>query len=323
MFSRIDFAQLAPAKRAELIYSEARSELSDRLWRAALGKGDAAPAASDGGGARDAMSFDALLAMLDTRTDAPALPAPPPVRAPVEANAPPVAPKVEAVPPPFDARPIAGPTGLGPNARHLPALSSAAARTGIPVTALAAIVHAEAAKNRDGSWQAFSRNPRSSAAGLGQFLSGTWAGMAETRGTWLNDVARSRGWLGEGGRVLSGARSALLQLRYDPAASIETTADYARQNLDGLAHAGVSIGTGAATIARSAYLGHHLGLGDAVKFMKGGLDAGRARVLLNAQVGTGPASRHIAAAGDPATAHRAWFMDFVQRNIRPERFAAS
>ena len=184
-------------------------------------------------------------------------------------------------------------------------------------------MHAEAAKGRGGSWQAFSRNPRSSAAGLGQFLSGTWAGMAETRGTWLNDVARTRGWLGENGRVLSGARSALLQLRYDPSASIETTADYARRNLDGLRRAGVSIGTGAATIAQSAYLGHHLGLGDAVKFMRGGLDANRARVLLAAQVGAGTASRHIAAAGNASVAHRAWFMDFVGRNIRPERFAGS
>ena len=76
-FGRIDFAQLAPAKRAELIYSEARSELSDRLWRAALGNGDDAPPASASGGARDGMSFDALLAMLDMRTEVPAPPAPP------------------------------------------------------------------------------------------------------------------------------------------------------------------------------------------------------------------------------------------------------
>ena len=211
--------------------------------------------------------------------------------------------------------------GLGPNARHLPALVSAAERTGVPVPALAAIVHAEAAKGRDGSWQVFSRNPRSSAAGLGQFLSGTWQGMAEMRGTWLNEVARTRGWLGEGGRVLSGARSALLQLRYDPVASINTTADYARHNLDGLRRAGVSIGTGAATIAQSAYLGHHLGLGDAVRFMKGGLDPSRARMLLGAQIGAARAGQHIAAAGNATAAHRAWFMDFVSRHVRPERFS--
>ena len=57
--------------------------------------------------------------------------------------------------------------------------------------------------------------------------------------------------------------------------------------------------------------------------VKGGLDANRARVLLNAQVGAGSASRHIAAAGNASVAHRAWFMDFVGRNIRPERFAGS
>ena len=318
MSARIDLAQLPPAKRAELIYSQARSELSDRLWRAALGNDDPAPSVT--GAANDGMSFDALLALLGTqseRTTPPTAALAPPAPLEVAAPLPAPAPAPAAYAPPAIA---AG--GLGPNSRHLPALSAAASRTGIPVTALAAIVNAEAAKGRDGSWQAFSRNPRSSAAGLGQFLSGTWAGMAETRGTWLNDVARTRGWLGEGGRVLSGARSALLQLRYDPAASIETTADYARQNLNGLARAGVRVGEGAATIAQSAYLGHHLGLGDAVKFLRGGLDPGRARTLLGAQVGAGRAAQHIAAAGNATAAHRAWLTDYVSRNVRPDRFAS-
>ena len=326
MFSRIDLNQLPAAKRAELIYSQARSELSDRLWRAALGNGDAAPG-RDAESRNDGMNFDSLLALLDTRTRAAATP---PIAAPEQRSAAPTATASAPAPSVVDtAAPDEASTpaatrvdGLGPNSRHLPALSAAAARTGIPVPALAAIVHAEAAKGRDGSWQAFSRNPRSSAAGLGQFLSGTWAGMAETKGTWLNEIARTRGWLGEGGRVLSGARSALLQLRYDPAASIETTADYARHNLDGLRRAGVSIGTGPATIAQSAYLGHHLGLGDAVKFMKGGLAPARAKMLLGAQIGAAQAGRHIAAAGDATAAHRAWFMDFVGRHVRPERFAS-
>lgn len=322
MIDRSAFAQLPAARRADLIYNQARSEMSDRLWRAALGNGEA-PQDRSSGAPGDGMGFDAMLALLDAQTGA--KPAPPPVAveraaavrpAPVEVDV-----AVVAAP---AAAPVPSTTrvdGLGPNARHLPALSAAATRTGIPVPALAAIVHAEAAKGRDGSWQSMSRNPRSSAAGLGQFLSGTWEGMAETKGTWLNEVARTRGWLNEGGQVLSGARSMLLQLRYDPAASIETTADYARQNLDGLRRAGVSIGTGAATIAQSAYLGHHLGLGDAIRFMKGGLDPGRAKMLLGAQIGAAKASQHIAQAGNATVAHRAWFMGFVERHVQPQRFS--
>ena len=65
-----------------------------------------------------------------------------------------------------------------------------------------------------------------------------------------------------------------------------------------------SIGAGAATIAQSAYLGHHLGLGDAVKFMKGGLDPARAKMLLGAQIGAAQAGRHIAAAGDATAVER-------------------
>ncbi len=316
------YNQLPAARRAELIYSQARSEMSDRLWRAALGHGEA-PQDQSSAAPSDGMGFDALLALLDAQTGAKNAPAAPPPAAsdrpvpvrPVEVD---VAVVVPSAPVPISTTTRVD--GLGANARHLPALASAAARTGIPVPALAAIVHAEAAKGRDGSWQAMSRNPRSSAAGLGQFLSGTWEGMAEAKGTWLNEVARTRGWLGANGQVLSGARSILLQLRYDPAASIETTADYARQNLDGLRRAGVSIGTGAATIAQSAYLGHHLGLGDAIRFMKGGLDPGRAKMLLGAQIGAAKASEHIAQAGNATAAHRTWFLGFVDRHVQPERF---
>lgn len=327
MPSSIGFNQLSAPKKAELIYGQARSELSDRLWRAALGNGDDAGAGRAADTQSDGMSFDALLALLDANTARANGAVTNVARDQRQAVSPSSAGEGEGGGETAAVSDVPAPVavhaeGLGPNARHQPALVSAAERTGIPVPALAAIVNAEAAKGRDGSWQTFSRNPRSSAAGLGQFLSGTWEGMAEMKGTWLNDIARTRGWLGDGGRLLSGARSALLQLRYDATASINTTADYARHNLDGLRRAGVAVGMGAAEIAQSAYLGHHLGLGDAVRFMKGGLDPARARVLLGAQVGAADAGHRIAAAGNATAAHRAWFLDFVSRNVRAERFAS-
>jgi hypothetical protein len=320
MINPLALKQLSAPQRAQLIYTEARSELSNRLWRAALGSGDGSgsdPVPSD----EKRMGLDALLALFSERERA----------APAEATMSPAVAFVDRgarIPEaPLQDAPQLGSevginvAGLGANARHRPALESAAARTGIPANALAAIVHAEAAKGRDGSWQCFSRNPRSSAAGLGQFLSGTWEGMAETKGSWLNGVAQSKGWLDSRGRVVSAARSALLSLRYDPTASINAIADYAQQNLNGLKRAGVSIGSDAQDVARSAYLGHHLGLGDAIKFLKGGLDPARARLLLGAQIGSARASQHIADAGNATVAHRSWFLDYVNRNIRPERFS--
>lgn len=321
MISQLALKQLSAPQRAELIYGEARSELSSRLWRAALGSSD------DGDSdaltpRKSGMGLDGLLALF-SQQDGTSQTNSAQVFQTTELN-PGIA---EEAPGDDDAAggipagPIAA-GGLGANTRHQPALESAAARTGIPANALAAIVNAEAAKGRDGSWQCYSRNPRSSAAGLGQFLSGTWEGMAERKGTWLNAVAKSKGWLDGNGQIVSAARSSLLSLRYDPTASINTVADYARQNLDGLKRACVPIGTDADDIARSAYLGHHLGLGDAIKFAKGGLDPARARMLLGAQIGSAKASQHIVEAGNATAAHRSWFMSFVNRNIRPERFSA-
>jgi len=312
---RRELQSLSAPQRAAIIYSHARSELSNRLWRAALGGEDTAadrPQAPDA----DPMALDSLLALFEP---AKAASAPPP-----QTNiATPAAPTATDDAVDDDgARSGAVPaTGLGANARHAATLASAAARTGIPAPALAAIVNAEAAKGNDGSWLAYSRNPRSSAAGIGQFLSGTWASMAETKGTWLNEVAKAHGWLGDNGRVVAGARSPLLALRYDAEAAINTVADYARHNLDGLRRAGVPVGDDAATLAQSAYLGHHLGLGDAIRFAKGGLDPARAKTLLCAQIGSARADQDIAQAGNASAAHRAWFLGYVSRNVRPERFA--
>jgi hypothetical protein len=213
------------------------------------------------------------------------------------------------------------PARLGANARHAPALESAADRTGIPATALAAIVNAEAAKNSTGQWNVYSRNSRSSAAGLGQFLSRTWEGMAETRGTWLNQTAQAKGWLDRSGQVRTAARAELLQLRYNATASIETTADYARLNLKTLQRSGVPTGEDPSTVARTAYLAHHLGAGDAIKYLKTGLTDERASMLLRAQIGGGRASQAIARSGDASAAHRAWLDNYVGSRVRPERFA--
>jgi hypothetical protein len=322
MIGRIELERLRPEQKAEMIYTQARTELASRLWRAALGSDGMQEAPGEIRATRaPTATLESLLAVLNPQPMV--SPAPPrPAMGRLEGltiptTEPEKAKTVESAP-----ANVGRAGGLGPNAQHQGSLERAAARTGIPTAALAAIVDAEAAKGRDGSWKLYSRNPRSSAAGLGQFLAGTWAGEAERSGTWLNTVARNRGWLSESGKVLKGARSELLALRYDGDTSINAIADYAKGNLDRLRRAGVSIGNGVAELAQTAYLGHHLGAGDAVKFLKGGLDSRRAAVLLRAQIGAASANARLAQTGDATSAHRQWLLGFVQRHIRPERFQA-
>ena len=99
-------------------------------------------------------------------------------------------------------------------------------------------------------------------------------------------------------------------------------ADYARHNLDRLQRAGAAVGSDVSALAKAAYLAHHLGPGDAVRFLGKGLSSARAETLLAAQVGRSAATSRIAAAGEPAHAHRVWLTAYVDRHIRPEKFLA-
>lgn len=354
MIHRTDLAALTPAQRANVIYAQAQSELSTRLWRAAIGDSDrdSAKTRSPLGGGSD-MAMDSLLELLGTQAprsakgrcncqcacschdadagdDVAALAE----RALGERGTAVAAERPRANASPFGTAPLSGTTGaagggatsgalsLGANTRYADAFAAAETRSGVPASALAAIVDAEAGKGQDGAWNPLSRNPRSSAAGLGQFLSGTWQTLAEQSGTFLNDVARARGWLKENGKVDPARRSELLALRYDPQTSILSVADMARNNLQHLESAGLKVRADSETLAKAAYLSHHLGLGDARKFLAGNIDAGRARQLLAAQVGGSAADQRIASAGDATRAHRQWLLDFIDRHVQPDKFAS-
>lgn len=288
-----DLSRLSSPERANLLYGAARQASNEQLWRSMLGEREPGSAPRVGPSALDLSTL--VAALLEQPAAQPA--------------------SGQSVSPA-----ATGALTLGPNAAHAPAIQSAAARTGIPPAALAAIVDAESARLADGSWNAGSRNPRSSAAGLGQFLSGTWVGEAERRGTWLNGVATQRGWLDRDGKVAAAVRAPLLALRFEPGASIQATADYARRSLDTLGRAGVSIGSDTSGIARAAYLGHHLGTGDAIRFLRGGLGDERAARLLSAQVGPRAAAERIADAGEAGVAHRQWLLRYVERRVQPDRF---
>nr|WP_314445724.1 peptidoglycan-binding protein [uncultured Sphingomonas sp.] len=296
-------APLPPSVRADLLYRAARYELDNRLWQAALGNGGEAAAASPSDRpAAGLLRLDTLIEALSAEDRVQPILAPGPVT------------------PPFPHEGSgSGPLRLGVNGGFAPALERAAARTGLEPALLASIVDAEAARGPDGSWNPASRNPRSSATGLGQFLTGTWLHEARRPGSWLHMTAEARGWLAQDGTIKAEARPALLALRSDPVASIEAIADHAAANLARLRSRGIAP-AGLGETARAAYLSHHLGLGDAMRFLGGGLGEERAGRLLAAQVGSAAAERRIAASGSAAGAHRRWLDHYVDQRIRPDRF---
>lgn len=300
-------APMSNQAKARAIWTEARADMASRLWQAAIGQ------SSDPGGVASSASvrpgLDSLLATLANQGSA------------VDRSGIAAPSAQPSEPPPTAAVDNAAnePVALGANERFRGQIEQAGRRAKLPPSALASIINAEAGKLRNGSWNLYSRNPRSSAAGLGQFLSGTWIGMAEQKGTWLNAEARRRGLLNESGQVTGASRASVLAMRYEATASIETIADYSRSNLDRLQAAGVTIGNDVKSISRTAYMAHYMGPGDAIRFLKGNLSDGRARVLLAAQVGAGDAMRRIASAGSASQAHGQWLMAHIDRNVRVPR----
>lgn len=315
--------QLSPATRARLIYGEAQAGAATRLWEAILGDrvdGSAVPrhaaAAQAHVTASSAFDFGAVGTIL--MRPMPGAVTVSPEADPTHRDA---SGRRAPSPPVAKAAGAAHVAALGPNQAYAPWLRAAADRTGVPGPAIAAIVGAEAAKGHDGRWLPLSRNPRSSAAGLGQFLARTWIGEAERAGTWLHQFASANGWLDPQGRVRREAQSLLLALRYDARAAIETVADHARHNLAQLRSVGAGPGDSLETLTRAAYVAHHLGIGDAIHFLRGGLDPVRAARLLVAQIGVNAAADRIARSVDAAVAHRSWLTDFITRAVKPRQIS--
>ena len=303
--------QLSPEGRAALAWSDMRQDMLRQLWQAVLGEADAnlSPAQNAAASAQMLGIDPAILLALQGENAGDAAMAQAAGLTPFAMGG--TGLRASGTDP-------NAPLTLEGNAIYQPYLESASARTGLPAAMLASIVDAEAASH-NGVWDPGSRNPRSSAAGLTQFLASTWESETERPGTYLNGVARERGWLDQNGRVLPAAREDLLALRFDPRSSIEAAADYARANLSALENQGlVHDGLPPEELAKRAYLAHHLGVGDAARFLTTGLDPSRARVLLASQIGGNAAAHRIQAAGDATAAHRQWLTAYVDRKIRLE-----
>lgn len=205
----------------------------------------------------------------------------------------------------------------------------------------------------EGEWDSKSTNTRSSARGMTQFLDGSWLELACTKGVYLNAKAKQAGWLTAGGFVLSNGKvvtgsihyslarvlsskpyitgpgkasdanlQALLDLRFDPECSIYTAVDYAKQNMGVLSTAGYSFDSlNDGEKAKIAYLGHHLGGGDAKKFIENTISPTRAQHLLEQQVGIDQARKWATNnGGDYLAGHRAWLDWFINDHVKLDHF---
>ncbi len=213
---------------------------------------------------------------------------------------------------------------LGVNGIYLAALQAARTKANIDPAALAALVDAEAGTIRagpqKGQWDPRAFNSSSGAAGLTQFLASTWLGHAATSGTELNLHASRTGLTATSGEPMPGRKDELLALRFDPALSIVSAAEYGAINLRCLIKRGLI--EPAMPDDRKAwfmYLAHHEGLGGATGFLNGSTQYTLAK--LTTQVGAAKAAELCGQhGGDANQAYRDWLTRYIDRKIQPAKF---
>ena len=216
---------------------------------------------------------------------------------------------------------------LGVNESFRSALEMAQHLTGIDASAIAALIDAEAAKVASGAskgmWNKDSLNQGSGAAGLTQFLAGTWVGHSQVPGHLLNSRGKDAGLVSAANQVIAGKRPALLKLRFDPLLSIVSAAEYGADNLKILAHANaLPAGLTDDQRARYMYLAHHEGPGGATGFLKGTKAYTRANLV--GQVGANAADKFISQCnGDASKAYRVWLNSYMDQKIVPSKFRDS
>jgi len=110
----------------------------------------------------------------------------------------------------------------------------------------------------------------------------------------------------------------LMDLRFQPDFAIHTAVDYGIQNLSGLTGKGIKTSDlPDAEKAKLIYLTHHLGLDDAVAFIRRKMSAVHAKELFIAQVGEEKAEDAADNFdGDYLAAHRDWLQGFIDEKIK-------
>lgn len=232
------------------------------------------------------------------------------------------------------------------NEKYRKLIITSAERYGFTPHTLAALIDAEAAKSKNG-WDPDSLNRDTNAAGLTQFLRGTWLEMVAEPRSLMNQRLKQEHKFdrivgkhdSSGAYCLYGLRGsgkaaseekfdstrvhALLSWRFIPEYSIDTAALYGKINLEKLAKRGLDIDSLAPEdLAKVMYLAHHEGAGGAAVVMKGKLDARIASDNLPTQIGQSDAAKLIKRFDNkPEQAYTYWLYELlVDKKINVAHF---
>ncbi|WP_089606208.1 peptidoglycan DD-metalloendopeptidase family protein [Acinetobacter piscicola] len=186
---------------------------------------------------------------------------------------------------------------------------SAAKRHGFTPHALAAVIDAEAAKIRKtGEWNVNSKADSSSAAGLTQFLDGTWLAMCKDKTSLVGQYVLANPKLSELQK---------LNLRFNAEMAIDAAAAYAVSNFkaSGLPYQNL---TEPSSMAKFAYLLHHEGSTGGKNFVLNTLSEERAHKLLFTQFGKKghkQASNFLKRFSNAKAAYGAWLRNYIDGHI--------
>lgn len=232
------------------------------------------------------------------------------------------------------------------NEKYRKLIITSAERYGFTPHTLAALIDAEAAKSKNG-WDPNSLNRGTNAAGLTQFLRGTWLEMVAEPRSLMNQRLKQEHKFdrivgkhdSSGAYCLYGLRGsgkvaseekfdstrvhALLSWRFIPEYSIDTAALYGKINLEKLAKRGLNIASLAPEdLAKVMYLAHHEGAGGAAVVMKGKLDEDTAKKNLPKQIGESNAVKLIKRFDNkPEQAYTYWLYELlVDKKINVAHF---
>ena len=231
------------------------------------------------------------------------------------------------------------------NEKYRKLIITSAERYGFTPQALTALIDAEADKSKNG-WKADSVNKATGAAGLTQFLRGTWLEMVAEPRSLMNQRLQNEHKIGKiagkrdsdgvyclyvNGRNGSAKEEKLddtlvpvvLSWRFIPEYSIDTAALYGKINLEKLTKRGLDIDSLAPEdLAKVMYLAHHEGAGGAAAVMKGKLQTKTAERNLPKQIGQSEAAKLITRFNDKAEeAYTYWLYELlVDKKINVAHF---
>jgi murein DD-endopeptidase MepM/ murein hydrolase activator NlpD len=196
------------------------------------------------------------------------------------------------------------------NNKYRAYIVSAAKRHGFTAHSLAAVIDAEAAKiKKTGEWNVNSKADSSSAAGLTQFLDGTWLAMCNDRSSLVGQYVKNNPKL---------TKEQKLNLRFNAEMAIDAAAAYAISNFktSGLPYQNLSEPS---SMAKFAYLLHHEGASGGKNFILNTLSSERAKKLLFIQFGkngTKQAEEFLKRfKGDAKAAYGAWLRNYIDGHI--------